>query len=40
VAAAHYGERVRGAFDKAGTSIGEVGEQLSDWLDKRRGSNS
>jgi Zn-dependent protease with chaperone function len=35
-AAAHYGERVKGAFDKAGTSIGEVGEQLSDWLEKRR----
>jgi Zn-dependent protease with chaperone function len=37
-AASHYGERVRGAFEKAGTSIGEVGEQLSDWLDKRRTS--
>jgi Zn-dependent protease with chaperone function len=37
-AAAHYGERVRGAFDKAGTSIGEVGEQLSDWLQKQRGT--
>jgi Zn-dependent protease with chaperone function len=35
-AAAHYADRVRGAFEKAGTSIGEVGEQLSDWLDKRR----
>ena len=37
-ATAHYGERVRGAFDKAGSSIGEVGEQLSDWLEKRRRS--
>ena len=27
-AAAHYGERVKGAFEKAGTSIGEVGDQL------------
>jgi Zn-dependent protease with chaperone function len=36
-AAAHYGERVRGAFEKAGSSISDVGEQLSDWLEKRRG---
>jgi Zn-dependent protease with chaperone function len=35
-AASHYGERVRGAFEKAGTSVGEVGDQLSDWLEKRR----
>lgn len=39
-AASHYGERVRGAFEKAGTSIGEVGEQLSDWLEKRRKDHS
>jgi Zn-dependent protease with chaperone function len=36
-AAAHYGERVKGAFEKAGTSISEVGDQLSAWLEKRRG---
>jgi Zn-dependent protease with chaperone function len=35
--AAYYGERVKGAFTKAGTSIQEVGDQLSDWLEKRRG---
>jgi Zn-dependent protease with chaperone function len=35
-AATHYGERVREAFERAGSSIGEVGEQLSDWLEKRR----
>ena len=36
-AATHYGDRVRGAFEKAGSSISEVGDQLSDWLEKRRG---
>ena len=35
-AAAHYGDRVKGAFDKAGTSVGDVGEQLSAWLEKRK----
>ena len=38
-AAAHYGERVKGAFEKAGTSISEVGDQLSDWLEKRKGDS-
>src|SRR4051795_9860442 len=33
-AAAHYGERVKGAFEKAGTSVSDVGDQLSGWLDK------
>ena len=33
-AAAHYGERVKGAFEKAGTSVSEVGDQLSGWLEK------
>jgi Zn-dependent protease with chaperone function len=37
-AAAYYGERVKGAFEKAGTSVGEAGEQLSAWLEKVRGS--
>jgi Zn-dependent protease with chaperone function len=36
-AAVHYGERVRGAFEKAGSSISDVGQQLNDWLEKRRG---
>ena len=36
-AAAHYGERVKGAFEKAGTSVSDVGDQLSDWLEKRKG---
>jgi Zn-dependent protease with chaperone function len=39
-AAAHYGERVKGAFEKAGTSVSEVGDQLSAWLDKRKKSES
>jgi len=33
-AAAHYGERVKGAFEKAGTSVNDVGEQMSVWLEK------
>jgi Zn-dependent protease with chaperone function len=39
-AAAHYSERVKGAFEKAGTSVSEVGDQLSDWLEKRKRSES
>ena len=35
-AAAHYGERVNGAFKQAGTSVSDVGDQLSDWLDRQR----
>ena len=38
-AAAYYGERVKGAFTKAGTSIQEVGDQLQSWLNKRRADN-
>jgi Zn-dependent protease with chaperone function len=38
-AAGFYGERVRGAFEKAGTSVSEVGDQLSDWLEKRKGDS-
>jgi Zn-dependent protease with chaperone function len=37
-AAAYYGERVKGAFEKAGTSVSEAGEQLSAWLEKVRGA--
>jgi Zn-dependent protease with chaperone function len=36
-AASYYGERVKGAFTKAGTSIQEVGDQLQSWLEKRKG---
>ena len=35
-AAAHYGERVKGAFEKAGTSVSEVGDQLGAWLKKQK----
>jgi Zn-dependent protease with chaperone function len=35
-AAAHYGERVKGAFEKAGTSVSDVGDQLGAWLKKQK----
>ena len=35
-AAVHYTERVRDAFNEAGQSIAEVGQQLGDWLSKQR----
>jgi Zn-dependent protease with chaperone function len=38
-ASAHYGERIAGAFQQAGTSIAEAGQQLGDWLKKRQGSD-
>src|SRR3982074_3174343 len=31
-ASAHYSERIAGALQQAGSSIGEMGEQLRDWL--------
>jgi hypothetical protein len=34
----HYAKRVSDAFAQAGSSIGEVGQQLSDWLGRQRGS--
>jgi hypothetical protein len=34
----HYAKRVSDAFQQAGSSIGEVGQQLSDWLGRQRGS--
>ncbi len=37
-AAAHYGDRVTGAFQQAGSSIAEIGEQLRDWLSRAGGS--
>ena len=39
-AAAHYGEHIKGAFEKAGTSLQEVGDQLSSWLEKRKGDRA
>jgi Zn-dependent protease with chaperone function len=36
-AAAHYSARIGDAFDQAGSSISEVGEQLSQWLARQRG---
>jgi Zn-dependent protease with chaperone function len=35
-AGAFYGERIAGAFQQAGTSIAEAGQQLGDWLKKQR----
>ena len=37
-AGAFYGDRISGAFQAAGSSIGDVGQQLGDWLKKTRGS--
>jgi hypothetical protein len=31
---------VKGAFEKAGTSVSEVGEQLSGWLDRLKKSEN
>jgi Zn-dependent protease with chaperone function len=35
-ASAYYGERIAGAFQQAGTSIAEAGQQLGDWLKRQR----
>jgi Zn-dependent protease with chaperone function len=35
-ASAFYGERITAAFQQAGTSIGEAGQQLGDWLKRQR----
>jgi Zn-dependent protease with chaperone function len=35
-AASHYGKRVTDAFGAAGSSIGDVGEQLGNWLQRQR----
>jgi Zn-dependent protease with chaperone function len=32
----HYAQRVRDAFKDAGTSVGDVGQQLGEWLAKQR----
>jgi Zn-dependent protease with chaperone function len=36
-AQAHYADRVSDAFQQAGSSINEVGQQLGDWLARQRG---
>jgi Zn-dependent protease with chaperone function len=35
-ASAFYGERIASAFQQAGTSIAEAGQQLGDWLKRQR----
>jgi Zn-dependent protease with chaperone function len=35
-AGAYYGERISAAFQQAGTSIAEAGQQLGDWLKRQR----
>ena len=36
----HYAKRVTDAFQQAGSSINEVGQQLGDWLSRQRGGGS
>lgn len=36
-ASLHYGERISDAFQSAGSSIADVGQQLNDWLKRTRG---
>jgi hypothetical protein len=38
-AQAHYGDRISEAFNQAGSSIGDVGQQLGDWLARNRDRN-
>jgi hypothetical protein len=35
-ASQHYTDRIGGALQQAGSSIGEIGEQLRDWLARQR----
>ena len=35
-ASSHYSQRIADAFQQAGTSIGEIGDQLRDWLGRQR----
>lgn len=37
-ASAFYGDRIAGAFQQAGSSIAEAGEQFGEWLKKRQGA--
>ncbi len=39
-AGAFYGDRIAGAFQAAGSSVSDVGQQLGDWLKRNRGSDS
>ena len=39
-AQAHYADRVSDAFQQAGSSINEVGQQLGEWLARQRGGGS
>ena len=39
-AGSHYAERIGDAFQSAGESIGDVGNQLRDWLDRQGGKGS
>ena len=36
-AGAHYRDRIGDAFQQAGSSLAEVGQQLGDWLSRQRG---
>ena len=38
-ASAFYGERIAGAFQQAGTSVAEAGQQFGEWLKKRQSSD-
>ena len=35
-AAVHYGERISAAVQQAGSSVGDLGKQLGDWLNRQR----
>jgi Zn-dependent protease with chaperone function len=35
----HYAKRISDAFAQAGSSIGEAGQQLGDWLNRQRGAD-
>jgi hypothetical protein len=37
-ASAFYADRISGAFQQAGTSIAEAGQQFADWLKRQRSS--
>ena len=39
-AGAFYGDRISGAFQAAGSSVSDVGQQLGDWLNRNRGSGN
>ena len=39
-AGSHYSRRIGDAFQSAGESIADVGDQLRDWLDRQGGKGS